>query len=548
MNIASGGSPDLSLSASSSSKSDPPWADEVSHARQGLAKRLANLEPGNTKGVPWPIISKKGQQVAVRFKLAPSADFSHFMVDAVTRLGEDPHAGAPSSGPLVRVQAYDSPVARHILILPSLQSPPASNESQTSPDTNQLAAATPPSPLNTSVSDQSNQPSAASNSVSIVIFQSLVGDPTTEVEYMRRGRFTERELDAIANGVKIGIGKPEGKRDEKPLRSSEPNEQVAREKRKTRGRVAAALSKLESMGVIVYGAETLSEEDGEEKPANSEGATWGHLAGYEEQKQEIEDTILLALQRPEVYDRIARGTRREYESNRPRAILFDGPPGTGKTSTARVIAGRAGVPLLYVPLEAVASKYYGESERLLAAVFNAGKDFPHGCLVFLDEIDALATERDSGMHEATRRVLSVLLRQLDGFEPDRRTIVIAATNRKEDLDAALLSRFDTALTFGLPDFRTRQEIFAQYAQHLSASDREAVAAATESMSGRDIRDICEQAERHWASKVIRAQVPQELPTLEEYLRCCKARRQTVAKAEPPKSRPQNRSELAQQFA
>jgi hypothetical protein len=77
-----------------------------------------------------------------------------------------------------------------------------------------------------------------------------------------------------------------------------------------------------------------------------------------------------------------------------------------------------------VPLEAVASKYYGESERLLAAVFTAGKDFPHGCLVFLDEIDALATERDSGMHEATRRVLSVLLRQVSpaGYEfslPDR---------------------------------------------------------------------------------------------------------------------------------
>lgn len=107
INIASGGTPDLSLNTSPSSRSDPPWADEVSHARQGLAKRLANLEPGNTKAVPWPIISKKGQQVAVRFKLAPSADFSHFVVDAVSRLGEDPHAGAPSSGPLVRVQAYD---------------------------------------------------------------------------------------------------------------------------------------------------------------------------------------------------------------------------------------------------------------------------------------------------------------------------------------------------------------------------------------------------------------------------------------------------------
>lgn len=85
----------------------PPWADEISHARQGLAKRLANLEPVPTKAIPWPIISKKGQQVSVRFKLAPNADFSHFMVDAIARLGSDPQGGAPSSGPLVRVQAYD---------------------------------------------------------------------------------------------------------------------------------------------------------------------------------------------------------------------------------------------------------------------------------------------------------------------------------------------------------------------------------------------------------------------------------------------------------
>jgi hypothetical protein len=91
-----------------STKSEsPPWGDEVAHARGGLAKRLVNLEPGNTKAIPWPIISKKGQQVAVRFRLAPSTDFSHFLADAISRLGSDPQEGAPSSGPLVRVQAYD---------------------------------------------------------------------------------------------------------------------------------------------------------------------------------------------------------------------------------------------------------------------------------------------------------------------------------------------------------------------------------------------------------------------------------------------------------
>jgi hypothetical protein len=255
-----------------------------------------------------------------------------------------------------------SPVARHILILPSQPNPSTPSDS---PNTNHPASTPatssepkkiphvshPPgntqhgvpspesSPSINAIDSASNDPlnseqPIAPSQVSIVIFQSLVGERTTEVEYIRRGRFSEPELDAIASGIRIGIGDPTREAPKglaKGLRKVEPDEQAAREKRRSRGRVAASLSKLESMGVIVYGAETLFEEDGEPKPLNPLRGTWGHLAGYEEQKQEIEDTILLALQKPEVYDQIARGTRREYESNRPRAILFDGPPGAGST-------------------------------------------------------------------------------------------------------------------------------------------------------------------------------------------------------------------------
>lgn len=131
---------------------------------------------------------------------------------------------------------------------------------------------------------------------------------------------------------------------------------------------------------------------------------WENIAGYNQQKREIEDTILLALQSPEVYDDIARGTRCKFETNRPRAVLFEGPPGTGKTSCARVIANQAGVPLLYVPLEIIMSKYYGESERLLGKVFSLANDIPDGAIVFLDEVDSFATARDGETHEATRRL------------------------------------------------------------------------------------------------------------------------------------------------
>ncbi|XP_028063922.1 probable 26S proteasome regulatory subunit 10B [Camellia sinensis] len=94
-------------------------------------------------------------------------------------------------------------------------------------------------------------------------------------------------------------------------------------------------------------------------------------------------------------------------------------------------------------------------------------------------VDSFAVARDNEMHEATRRILSVLLRQIDGFEQEKKVVVIAATSRKQDPDPALISRFDSMITFGLPDQQTRQEIAAQYAKHMAKSDLAAFAKVTE---------------------------------------------------------------------
>lgn len=102
-------------------------------------------------------------------------------------------------------------------------------------------------------------------------------------------------------------------------------------------------------------------------------------------KKEIEDTIVLALQNPDLYDQIARNTRCRYESNRPRAVLFEGPPGTGKTLTARIIAQQAGIPLIHIPVEAVVSKWYGESEKKMSAIFDACEQL-EGAIIFIDEV------------------------------------------------------------------------------------------------------------------------------------------------------------------
>ncbi len=242
---------------------------------------------------------------------------------------------------------------------------------------------------------------------------------------------------------------------------------------------------------------------------------WGYIAGYEEVKRRIRESIILPLQNPEVYDSIAKLTRKTFESNRPRAILFEGSPGVGKTTIARIIAGETKTPMVYVPIESIMSKWYGQSSQNLAQIFEAADEMG-GAIIFLDEIDALAPSRDQNMFEATRRVLSVLLRKLDGLDSASTTITIGATNRMNDLDHALISRFDQTINFPLPTARERAAIFGNYAKHLSEEELAEIGEIGEGLSGRTIKDVCEFAERRWARMLIIKQLPASLPEFKYY--------------------------------
>ncbi|EQC36643.1 hypothetical protein SDRG_06081 [Saprolegnia diclina VS20] len=267
---------------------------------------------------------------------------------------------------------------------------------------------------------------------------------------------------------------------------------------------AKALEDVAKLGLVVYDGDGV--------------LTWDSLAGYDAVKAEIQDTVVLALQNPALYDAIAERTRCRYESNRPRAILLEGPPGTGKTLSARIVASQAGIPLIHIPIESLVSKWYGESEKKMAAIFDA-VDQLDGALIFIDEIDALATERGSGnMHEATRRMLSVLLQKLEGFQSAKKVTLIAATNRKQDLDAALLSRFNLCIRYDLPDDATRAAVFQRYAKQLSPTDLNTLAHRTNGKSCRDIKEICEYTERKWASTVLRKkQLATSTPNVDAYI-------------------------------
>ncbi|CAM0944258.1 unnamed protein product [Alopecurus aequalis] len=481
-----------------------PDAAPVEDLARKERKRIMELiESGGMPPGSYPKfdVAIKGQKVVVKFNVPSTCNISRLIVDLVTHIGLEAEQCVGGSEMLLR--AWDSAAARQITLNP---------------------------PKTVASNGDNNE-----DSLCVLIFEPLVGSEYAispyEIEFIKPGSFSLKELEGLVSALKIA-----GQKDAKTS-SGKASTKGSGQRSKLVPSIEKTVSDLEAMGVRVYGFDETSSV-----PVDGT-VMWENIAGYEPQKREIEDTVLLALQNPEVYDDIARGTRCKFETNRPRAVLFEGPPGTGKTSSARVIAKQAGVPLLYVPLEIIMSKYYGESERLLGSVFSLANDLPDGGIIFLDEVDSFAIARDSEMHEATRRILSVILRQIDGFEQDRRVVVIAATNRKEDLDPALISRFDSIICFGLPDQQSRAEIAAQYAKHLTKPELVQFSLATEEMAGRDIRDICMQAERHWASKFIRGQIPKDekgeapLPPVDEYMACAQQRRKSL----PDRTRPTPRS-------
>ncbi|CAA7406987.1 unnamed protein product [Spirodela intermedia] len=478
----------------SSPTSDSDEMDRLVRMERQRLEELLKTSEMQRGTYPAFAVSARGQKITVKFRIPPSCEVSHLIVDLVSHLGlkVEQHGG----GSEMLVRAWDSAVSWQLTLN-------ALEESQQTTG---------------GYSDEDKK--KHKGNLCVLIYESLVSSGNCEIEFIKEGTFTSVELDALVSALKLAGEKTDTKK-----ASGRKPQRFKREKQ-TDAQVERIISSLEAMGVRVYGIDEAS-------GSSSNGTiSWDNIAGYEQQKREIEDTILQSLHSPQVYDEIAWATRQKFETNRPRAVLFEGPPGTGKTSCARVIANQAGVPLLYVPLEVVVSKYYGESERMLGNVFSLANDLPDGAIIFLDEIDSFAASRDSEIHEATRRMLSVLLRQIDGFEQEKRVIVIAATNRKQDLDPALISRFDTMIPFFLPDQHNREKIASQYAKHLKVSELAQLSEATEGMSGRDIRDVCQQAERRWASKLIRGQAASDaadihLPPLEEYVKCAEVRQRTL---------------------
>jgi len=154
-----------------------------------------------------------------------------------------------------------------------------------------------------------------------------------------------------------------------------------------------------------------------------------------------------------------------------KGVLFTGPPGTGKTMLARIIAAQADAAFYEISGPEIFSKWYGQSEELLRRIFDAAAK-EERAIIFFDEIDSVAAQRDDDAHEASRRVVAQLLTLVDGFDSTSNVVVIAATNRPQDLDVALRrpGRLDWEIEFPLPSAEDRFDILIKTARKLETLD------------------------------------------------------------------------------
>lgn len=226
-------------------------------------------------------------------------------------------------------------------------------------------------------------------------------------------------------------------------------------------------------------------------PENQNRITFKDVAGVEEAKQECSEIIDFLKDHKKFHDIGARI---------PKGVLLMGPPGTGKTLLARAIAGEAGVPFFHISGSDFVEMFVGVGASRVRDLFEqAKKNAP--CIVFIDEIDAVGRHRGAGVgggHDEREQTLNQLLVDMDGFEPNEAVIVVAATNRPDVLDPALLrpGRFDRRVVVNLPDVRGRKEIVAVHTKKVKTTEDvnvEKIALGTPGFSGADLANLVNEA-------------------------------------------------------
>jgi transitional endoplasmic reticulum ATPase len=215
---------------------------------------------------------------------------------------------------------------------------------------------------------------------------------------------------------------------------------------------------------------------------------WEDIGGLESVKQALKEMVEWPLKHPESFERMG--------ITPPKGILLYGPPGCGKTLLAKAVANESGANFISVKGPELLSKWFGESEQRIRELFRRAKQVAPA-IIFFDEIDALAPRRGYGVHEATERIVSQLLTEMSGIEEMKNVVVIAATNRPDLVDPALLrpGRIDRFVLVPPPNEKERLEILKIHTRNMPLKNVDLVELAkkTEGYSGADLEALCREA-------------------------------------------------------
>jgi len=217
---------------------------------------------------------------------------------------------------------------------------------------------------------------------------------------------------------------------------------------------------------------------------------WDDVGGLEDVKQELREAVEWPLKYPEAFETL--------KTEPPKGVLLYGPPGTGKTLLAKAVANESDANFISIKGPEIMSKWVGESEKAIREIFKKARQAAP-TIIFLDEIDSIAPRRGEGFDSnVTERVVSQLLTEMDGLEELRGVVVIAATNRPDIIDPALLrpGRLDRLIYVGSPDFEARKAIFRVHLRGKPLADDvdiDYLARVTEGYVGADIEALCREA-------------------------------------------------------